>query len=82
MSKDFRRRITRLEKADSQRLVRYEVSDKPIGEDDDDPSALSPVMKEEEWYATYCGDDARDNRPLPGFKGLRSAATLVGQCGN
>jgi hypothetical protein len=64
MSKEIRRRIIRLEQADNQRAIRYDVSDRPI-EDDELPEGglhgvpgLSPVLTEEEWQALYGGGEA------------------------
>jgi hypothetical protein len=61
MSKDIRRRIIRLEQADNQGAIRYDVSDCPFEELESDPggaTALSPILTEEEWAAIYCGGEA------------------------
>jgi hypothetical protein len=59
MSKDIRRRIIRLEQADNQGAIRYDVSDSPIG-DDEGPEdglhgvpSLSPELTEEEWLELF-----------------------------
>jgi hypothetical protein len=59
MSKEIRRRIIRLEQADNQGAIRYDVSDSPIEEDGSLESDLhgaptvSPVLTEDEWQALY-----------------------------
>lgn len=64
MSKDLRRRITRLEQSDHQDAIRFDVSDCPLEEDGSIESdmrrgaPLSPILSEDEWQAIYCGDDA------------------------
>jgi hypothetical protein len=64
MSKDIRRRIIRLEQADIQGAIRYDVSDCPLEEDGSleanlyGGTTLSPILTEAEWAAMYCRDDA------------------------
>jgi hypothetical protein len=61
MSKDIRRRIIRLEQADNQEAIQYDVSDCPLEELESDlhgAPTLSPILTEEEWQALYCGGDA------------------------
>ncbi|WP_404286454.1 hypothetical protein ACD578_15875 [Microvirga sp. RSM25] len=64
MSRDLRRRITRLEQSDSQGAIRFDVSDCPLEEDVSNESdlrrgaPLSPILTEDEWYALYAGDEA------------------------
>jgi hypothetical protein len=60
MSKDIRRRIIRLEQADHQGAIQYDVSDCPLEELESDlggATTLSPVLTEEEWAAIYCGSE-------------------------
>jgi hypothetical protein len=59
MSKDIRRRIVRLEQANNQGGIRYDVSDRPIGDNEAPEDGLhgmpnlSPDLTEEEWLALY-----------------------------
>jgi hypothetical protein len=59
MSKEIRRRIIRLERADNQGAIRYDVSDRPIG-DNETPEdgvhgmpSLSPELTEKEWLELF-----------------------------
>ncbi len=59
MSKEIRRRIVRLEQADNQGAIRYDVSDSPLQEDGSFESDLhgaptvSPDLTEEEWLELF-----------------------------
>jgi hypothetical protein len=59
MSKEIRRRIIRLEQADDQRAIRYDVSDRPIGDDEaledglHGMPSLSRELTEEEWLELF-----------------------------
>ncbi len=59
MSKEIRRRIIRLEQADNQGAIRYDVSDRPIEDDEaledglHGMPSLSPELTEEEWLELF-----------------------------
>jgi hypothetical protein len=64
MSKDIKRRIIRLEQADNQGAIQYDVSDCPVEEigslesDLHGAPTLSPILTEEEWAALYSRGEA------------------------